>query len=354
MGPEITAIDLFCGAGGLTRGLLDAGVRVKAGYDIDAACEYPYNANNDGAKFVKRSVDDVGRDEILGLLGSSGIRLIAGCAPCQPFSKYRQGKDTRNDQKWGLLYQFERIVWEAEPELVTMENVPELAKHEVFEDFKLSLEDLGYFVDAAVVDGRNYGIPQCRQRLVLVASRLGPISVPLPTHSPDEYATVKQAIGHLPPIAAGQQHPDDPLHAASGLSEINRKRIRQSKPGGTWRDWDPELVAACHRKASGKTYPSVYGRMRWDEPSPTMTTQCYGFGNGRFGHPEQDRAISLREAAIFQSFPEGYRFVPESVKIQFNPVGRMIGNAVPVKLGEAIGRTLLDHVAEYPVEDAQD
>ena len=343
----INAIDLFCGAGGLTRGLLDAGINVRAGYDIDQNCAFPYEENNEGVRYISRSVDKVTRDEIIDFIGEGGIRLIAGCAPCQPFSKYRRGEDTRKDQKWGLLYQFERIVREVRPELVTMENVPELAKHSVFIDFKNSLESMGYIVAADVVDCRKYGIPQYRQRMVLVASQLGPIEIPPATHDEDNFLSVQDVIGSLPSIEAGQQHPDDPLHCSSALSELNMERIRQSIPGGTWRDWSPELVAKCHRKSSGRTYPSVYGRMRWEEPSPTMTTQCYGFGNGRFGHPEQNRAISLREAAIFQTFPPNYKFVPDGKPVQFNPVGRMIGNAVPVRLGEVIGQLLLKHVKRY-------
>jgi len=341
---EINAIDLFCGAGGLTRGLLDAGICVKAGFDIDSACKFPYTENNDGAEFISRSVSDIGSEDLKEILGESGIRLIAGCAPCQPFSKYRQGKDTRRDEKWGLLNQFKRIVRQVRPELVTMENVPELAKHTVFDEFKQALGDMGYNVAADVVDCRYYGIPQYRQRLVLLASKLGPVSIPAPTHSPDEFMSVKKAIGNLPPIYAGQQHHEDPLHFAAGLSETNLKRIKQSRPGGTWQDWDPELIATCHRKLTGKTYKNVYGRMRWEQAAPTMTTQCYGFGNGRFGHPEQNRAISLREAAIFQTFPPFYKFVPNDQKVEFSSVGRMIGNAVPVKLGEVIGRALIEHV----------
>jgi DNA (cytosine-5)-methyltransferase 1 len=347
MDKKIQAIDLFCGAGGLTRGLLDAGISVLAGYDIDTACQFPYEKNNDGAEFIERSVDAIGVEDVKAILGETGIRLIAGCAPCQPFSKYRQGVDTRKDQKWGLLYQFERIVREVGPDLVTMENVPELARHAVFADFRESLEAMGYHVAADVVDCRKYGIPQYRKRMVLVASRLGPIEIPPATHSEDEYRSAHEVISHLPPIEAGHQHPDDPLHCSSRLSDLNMKRIRQSRPGGTWRDWDPDLVAACHRKSSGKTYASVYGRMRWEDPSPTMTTQCHGFGNGRFGHPEQNRAISLREAAIFQTFPPDYKFVPDGDRVQFTHVGRMIGNAVPVRLGEVIGQLLLKHVERY-------
>ena len=130
------------------------------------------------------------------------------------------------------------------------------------------------------------------------------------------------------------------------LSEINLKRIQASKQGGTWRDWPEDLRTECHKRASGATYSAVYGRMSWDKPSPTMTTLCYGYGNGRFGHPEQDRAISLREAAIFQAFPEHYQFCPEDKPINLNTLGRMIGNAVPVTLGEIIGKSFIAHLQE--------
>ncbi|MDB9494615.1 DNA cytosine methyltransferase [Spirulina major CS-329] len=127
------------------------------------------------------------------------------------------------------------------------------------------------------------------------------------------------------------------------------KRIRASKPGGTWRDWDEALLASCHRKDTGKTYPSVYGRMEWDKPAPTITTQCFGYGNGRFGHPEQDRAISLREAALLQTFPENYQFLPLGEEPKFYTVGRLIGNAVPVRIGEVLAHTFLKHLDEYGV-----
>ena len=125
------------------------------------------------------------------------------------------------------------------------------------------------------------------------------------------------------------------------------QRIKASRPGGSWRDWDEDLVADCHKKGSGKTYPSVYGRMSWDELAPTMTTQFYGFGNGRFGHPEQNRALSLREGAILQSFPRSYKFARKGEQIFRKTVGRLIGNAVPVKLGEAIGKSILRHIGEF-------
>lgn len=341
----IDAVDLFCGAGGLTAGLREAGVSVRAGYDIDSRCKYAYERNNDAA-FVPKSVEVVTADEVVAWYGEgTSARLLAGCAPCQPFSSYNQGKDTRNDRKWPLLRSFRRLIEEVKPELVTMENVPDVTKHEVYHDFVEGLENEGYFVWADKVSCFQYGLPQKRRRHVLLASRLGPISLIPPTHI-DAPVTVADVIGQLRPIEAGGSDPDDPLHRAARLSQINFKRMLHSRPGGSWRDWPEELRALCHRKKSGKTYPSVYGRMSWDLPSPTMTTLCYGFGNGRFGHPEQNRGISLREAALLQSFPTTYEFLPAN-EINFKAVGRMIGNAVPVRLGEVIGESLQAHVQGY-------
>jgi len=225
-----------------------------------------------------------------------------------------------------------------------MENVPPLIKQTIFKDFVKALGDAGYFVDFAIIDGRRIGLPQSRQRLVLVASLLGPITIP---EADKPVVTVRDTIGDLPTLEAGCSDKTDPLHASASLSKTNLARIRHSKPGGTWRDWPTELLAPCHARQSGATFSSVYGRMEWDKPAPTMTTQCYGFGNGRFGHPEQDRAISLREAAMIQSFPEEYAFVPKEQPINFNSLGRLIGNAVPVLLGEYIGEVLVGHVSAY-------
>jgi DNA (cytosine-5)-methyltransferase 1 len=151
-------------------------------------------------------------------------------------------------------------------------------------------------------------------------------------------------LAELPALGAGEVDELDPIHQTADLSPLNLKRIRVSKPGGTWRDWPVEFVAKCHRKKTGKTYPGVYGRMSWDEPAPTITTQFFGFGNGRFGHPEQDRAISLREGAILQSFPCTYRFTPPDKPIYMKAIGRLVGNAVPVRLGEIIGRSFRHHL----------
>jgi len=338
---QIIAVDLFCGVGGLTHGLTKAGVKVQLGVDLDPACRFPMETNN-AAKFIEADVGTLLPSDVRAAFGDAQITLLAGCAPCQPFSSYAQSaKRDAPHGDWELLRSFSKLVLAVRPTLVTMENVPPLLKQQIFKDFVADLHEAGYDLDFKVVDGRNIGLPQRRQRLVLVASLLGPIVIP---DADKPRATVRDTIAGLPPLSAGSSDPNDPLHAAASLSELNLARVRHSRPGGTWRDWPKELVSACHGRQSGKTYPSVYGRMEWDGPAPTMTTQCYGFGNGRFGHPEQDRAISLREAAMIQSFPKDYAFAPNDAPINFNTLGRMIGNAVPVLLGEFIGEVLVDHV----------
>lgn len=340
---KISCVDLFCGAGGLTHGFVLEGIPVVAGVDLDPACRFPYEANNQ-AKFVERDISVVTADELSDLFGDAGLKILAGCAPCQPFSTYAQRYETDGKEgKWGLLYHFARLAEETNPDVITMENVPAVAKHIVFHDFVDTLKSLGYDVWFDVVDSSQYGVPQMRRRMVLLASKHGQIRMIEPTHAKPK--TVRQAISRLRPLQAGECAPRDKLHVTSTLSEKNLQRIKASKPGGTWRDWPAHLVADCHRVETGRTYPGVYGRMEWDKPAPTMTTQCFGFGNGRFGHPEQNRAISLREAAILQSFPRDYAFVPANGEVSFSVLGRLIGNAVPVDLARAIARSIKLHLA---------
>ncbi len=341
---KISAIDLFCGAGGLTHGLIKSKINVVAGFDIEESCRYAYEKNNKNAQFINRDVSKLTAEEVLSLYPKGHIKLLAGCAPCQPFSTYSQGRDVQKDKKWPLLYAFSRLIREVEPELVTMENVPDVTKHEVYHDFVSELKQLGYHVWAQQVYCPNYGIPQVRKRHVLLASKFGDIELIEATHNPKNYRTVKEIIGNLPPIQAGQKNDIDPLHVSASLSALNLERIKISKEGGSWLDWPEKLRAECHRKESGKTYGGVYARMCWDKPSPTITTQCYGFGNGRFGHPLQNRAISLREAAMLQTFPKSYKFISPDQNFHMTVVGKMIGNAVPVDLGRVIGKSLHQHV----------
>ena len=344
----ITCVDVFCGVGGLTHGLSRGGVSVVAGIDVDPECRYPYETNND-ASFLELDIREVSGRQLQGLWGKGGYTLLAGCAPCQPFSTYgrRKGKRSHNKRKWGLVAEFGRLIKEAEPDFVTMENVPQLVHHNVFTELISSMS--GYEIWWQVIDCARYSVPQTRKRLVLLASRLGPIRMVDPAARINEKShgpTVRNAIYGLKSLRAGQFDLGDPLHSACRLSKLNLKRIRASKPGGTWRDWPPDLVARCHKEITGETYPSVYGRMEWDAPAPTITTQSFGYGNGRFGHPEQNRAITLREAAMLQTFPASYRFIPDGAKVCYSVLGRLIGNAVPVRIGETVAHSFLNHLSE--------
>jgi DNA (cytosine-5)-methyltransferase 1 len=353
-----TVVDLFCGVGGLTHGLRLAGLNVVAGIDLDQSCRYAYEHNNGNARFITADVSTLHPAKVAELFPVDCVRVLVGCAPCQPFSKYtkryrkgeqnggREHDEWQRDNKWRLLYSFASIVAYILPNIVSMENVPELANEKVFADFHATLVRLGYNVSYSMVYCPEYGVPQNRRRLVLLASRFSGIKFIEPLFNEDNYPTVKGSIGGLSHIAAGTQNQEDIMHSASRLSAINIRRIRNSVPGGTWRDWDDDLKLKCHKKQSGKTYMSIYGRMCWDTPSPTITTQFYGYGNGRFGHPEQDRALTLREGALLQSFPPYYEFVDPDQEFNRREIGTHIGNAVPVELGRAIGVSIQNHIAE--------
>ena len=343
---RIAVVDIFCGAGGLTHGFIQEGFNVTAGIDFDNTCKYPYEYNNN-AVFLNEDVMNLKADTIKEYMKDANVKILVGCAPCQPFSTYNTGS-RKKDDKWRLLYKFAELIKQVSPDIFSMENVPALKAFDngqVLSDFRETLEIIGYHVTEFIVNCQEYGIPQYRKRLVVLGSKNARIELIPPTcTTTTDYKTVKDTIGMLPPIAAGEISENDPLHRCARLGDTNLRRIRASKPGGTWRDWPDDIVAKCHKKTSGATYASVYGRMSWNEPSPTMTTLCFGYGNGRFGHPEQDRAISLREAALFQTFPLNYRFVEPGGKYVTKILGRQIGNAVPVELGRVIAKSIAKHL----------
>ena len=336
-----SVVDLFCGAGGLSHGFVQEGFDVRAGIDVDATCRHAYEHNNQ-ADFLRLDVSELAADTLAALFAVGQPKVLVGYAPCQPFSQYSQNQ---SDTKWRLLGHFGRLINEVRPEIVSMENVPRLTTFQggtLFRGFLSTLAQAGYEdVWWQTVDCLSFGVPQTRNRLVVLASRVGPISLPENVPRPSKGMTVREAIGHLPPIPAGGQDADDPLHRASGLSPNNLERIRAAAPGKTWREWDDQnLRASCHQRTSGRWYGSVYGRMSWDAAAPTLTTQCNGFGNGRFGHPEQDRAIPLREAALLQTFPASYEFFEPGSRWSITDAARSIGNAVPVSLARAIARSV--------------
>ena len=332
----VSAVDLFCGIGGLTFGLSNAGIAVRAGLDNDVSCRFAYETNNRESKFHHIDVREVQFRDIALHYKDADLTVMVGCAPCQPFSAHTRKSRHSDDEDCALVDEFSRIVKEGTPDFVSMENVPGLAKHRAFFRLLEMLDKLGYEFQHQVLSCINYGVPQTRRRLVLIASRLGTIRLPLTTEG---RPTVKDFIGNLPTIEGGRPFPPDPAHTTLPLSVLNLGRIRRSIPGGTWKDWDDSYINSCHRRAY---YPAPYGRMRWDAPAPTITTQFCYYSTGRFGHPEQDRTISVREAALLQTFPMGYRLIDSEETVVVHKIARHVGNAVPVKLAEAVGRSIME------------
>lgn len=349
---EIVAIDLFCGAGGLTRGFLDAGVDVVAGFDIDPSSKQVYEVNNkrlngERVKYYLQSVTEITKKQIFELVGNKSERkklgqkfLLAGCAPCQPFSMKNKNRGASNDKRRTLITYFANLVDSTKPDYIFMENVAGLEKFET-ENFKYFIEILdkhGYKWDKKIVNAINYGVPQNRKRFVLLAAKQDKIQVPNGNYDGviKPYRTVADTIKKLKPINAGEKHPNIPNHIASNLNELNMRRIRSTpKNGGSRTSWNESLVLNCHKDFEG--HKDVYGRMSWEKPAPTLTTKFFSYTTGRYGHPEQDRAISLKEGALLQSFPPKYIFLDSSIQ----RVARQIGNAVPPKMAEAFGRYFL-------------
>ncbi len=348
-GAGVRIIDLFSGIGGLSHGFLLEGFDVAAGIDIDGDCRYGFETNNKG-KFIEKDISRVTARDLNDLFGDASVKVLVGCAPCQPFSTLNRTRRMykKEDARWKPLRKFLSLILKVKPEIVSMENVKDLVdeeKYPVFGDFVRTLRNNGYHVSYKVVDASKYGVPQTRKRLVLLASRLGEIELIPETHGSDNLPTVRDAIADLPRLDDGKAHRADRFHRASRLSPMNKKRISATpKNGGSAKSWRKELLPDCYKSEAENTYKaSVYGRMRWDTPGPTVTTHCITLGTGRYGHPTQNRAISLREAARLQTFPDYYEFVAPD-RISMTKVAKFIGNAVPVKLGQAIAQSIRRHL----------
>ena len=347
---NMDVIDVFCGIGGLTHGFYKEGFKIIAGIDVEPSCGYAFEVNNQ-APFINKSIEEVSSKEISDLFGESKVKILIGCAPCQPFSSYNRRKDKTDE--WKLLGDFSRLVSEAEPDIVSMENVPQIIHHAVFEEFVRKLERDGYDVSYSLVFSPDYGIPQRRRRLVLIASKFGEVALIGKTHAPENYKTVRDAIGNLRPLRCGEMDHQDPLHKCRNLTALNLMRIKSTPEGGGWENWDDNLKLKCHKKKTGHSFSAVYGRMRWDGLASTITTEFTNLGSGRFGHPVQDRAISIREAALLQTFPMYYKFFDDESKITFKTLPRHIGNAVPVRLGKVIARSIKNHVRKRMRDDGK-
>ncbi len=342
--------DFFCGCGGTSAGFKAANLDIRLGIDIDRDAQRTFEANFPEAVFLRRNIRNLPVETLVPYIvrDPNTVLLFCCCAPCQPFSRQNKNRDSTKQEAL-LLYEFANFVEYYLPELIFLENVPGLQNVNdgagPFNDFVVFLKGLGYALDHDVIDSQDYGVPQRRKRLVLIASLLSEIKLPPRTHGPGttnpSYSTVWDWISLFPPIAAGETHLDIPNHRAAMLSDMNLRRIRATPLGGGRLDWPEELVLECHTKEySGHT--DVYGRMHRDRPASGLTTRCISLSNGRFGHPEQDRAISVREAASIQTFAENFVFFGN-----LNSMARQIGNAVPVTLAQIFGEMFLIHFGQH-------
>lgn len=342
----MNAIDFFCGGGGMTKGLMNSGINVLFGLDLNPACQATYE-NNNHIPYLNRDITQTTGQQLLEeypALADNDDLLLVGCAPCQPFSSQR-----RSDHEHiavNLLDEFGRIVEDLMPAHVLVENVPGIEKKgsAVFTRFLELLLRSGYRYEYQIVNAKDFGVPQNRRRLILLASRLILPTLPVPTHGADllPYVTVRDTIYGYPALEAGGVDENINNHRAANISALNMQRIMATPHDGGGRvDWPAQLMLDCH--VNGHVgHTDVYGRMSWDNVSPTLTSKCFSLSNGRFGHPEQNRAISLREAAALQSFPDDYIF-----EGSLQEVGRQIGNAVPVLLAQRVGEHLLAAHNEY-------
>lgn len=343
MSNEIDVFDFFSGCGGTSAGLKEAGMNVVFGLDIDKDSSSTFVANNPSAFFINEDISTIASEEIYPIVKKSkdknALTLFCGCAPCQPFSKQNKMR-TEDDPRKGLLSEFSRFVSFYNPDFVLIENVPGIQNVDInnghFQRFLETLSFHSYQYDFGVIPALWFGVPQTRERFVLLASKHNKITLPNKTHDGviKPFSTVRDWIGHLPPIAAGEADARIRDHVAAKLSVLNLRRIRATPEGKGRESWPDELILECHKRYSGHT--DVYGRLAWDKPASGLTTRCISYSNGRFGHPEQDRAISVREAALLQTFSLDYIFTGSLVS-----KAKQIGNAVPPKMAEALGQAIL-------------
>ncbi|HEX7681794.1 MAG TPA: DNA cytosine methyltransferase [Thermoanaerobaculia bacterium] len=341
---RIGVVDFFSGCGGTSAGLRAAGMDILAGIDIDREASDTFKRNFPEATVIREDITKLKTQLLRPVIRGRGPLLFSACAPCQPFSKQRRGRSV-DDTRVPLLLEFVRFVKYYRPAYVFIENVPGLQTLSVdmgpFPEFTRRMTALGYHLDARIIESCDYGVPQRRRRLVIVGCRGMAVPFPRPTHGPGtrrpKYSTVWDWIGDLPPIAAGESHPRIKNHRASQLSPLNLERVRATPEGGGREHWPRRLLLRCHHNDyDGHT--DVYGRMRRHAPASGLTTRCISLSNGRFGHPTQDRALSVREAACLQTFQRSFNFCGS-----LNSMARQIGNAVPVVLARQFGRMFVRH-----------
>ncbi len=352
---KIAVFDFFCGCGGTSRGFQKAGMDIAFALDIDRDAESTFTKNFPKTTFSNKSITKLSATDLEPTLDKhkESYKLFCGCAPCQPFTKQNTESPKRDTRK-SLLSQFGRVIERHLPDFVFVENVPGLQKVPTykrgpFPAFEALLIKLGYNITYGIVAAQDYGAPQLRRRFVLLASKHAEISIPAPTHGKENgnpYKTVRDAIANLPAISAGETYskPDALNHRAADLSELNIQRIKASEHNGGGRNnWPKKLWPKCYMPRKDGSihtgHTDCYGRLWWDKPATGLTTRCISYSNGRFGHPEQDRAISVREAARLQGFDDDFEFTGN-----LNSMAKQIGNAVPVDLAHAMGIHFIKHI----------
>ncbi|NTU46331.1 DNA cytosine methyltransferase [Candidatus Roizmanbacteria bacterium] len=356
---KLGIIDLFSGCGGSALGFQQAGFPIKVAVDIDNNASESFKINFPNCKVFSSDISYISGKE---LLDAGGFRngneaILIACPPCQGFSSARRNSQRLSDPRNKLIYEFLRVVEEIRPLAFVLENVPGLATgigKPLFIQILQKLSELGYQTIYDVVNTADYGVPQRRKRLVLLGTNNAKIRLTFPCKTNADPGTasdlppwksVREAIADLPKINAGEKSPTDPIHCSASLADINLQRLRFTPwDGGDRTSWPEDLVLECHKNADG--HKDVYGRMRWDYPSPTMTGGCGMISKGRFGHPEQNRAISLREAARLQTFPDEFKFIGN-----FGEIARQIGNAVPPLLAKRAAESLQYSIDELEVSE---
>ncbi len=333
---NIKVFDFFSGCGGTSLGLKNAGLDISFALDFNLDAATTFKTNFPEATVVNADIKTVIPEQLYSLIKKfDDPILFCGCAPCQPFSQQKQAI-TEDDPRKNLLSEFGKFVSFWTPDFVLVENVPGIQKMNsspVFSSFLSLLEKKGYQHSTKILTAGSFGVPQNRRRLVLLAALNSDPGLPEPTYGPKTdrpFSTVKEWISDLPALAAGEQDSHDVDHQAASLSPLNILRIKSTLEGGGRENWDESLWLNCHK--SHKGHSDVYGRLSWNRVASAMTTRCVSYSNGRFGHPDQDRAISLREAACLQTFPRDFQFFGK-----FHSKARQVGNAVPPLMAKAIG-----------------
>lgn len=343
----IKAVDFFCSGGGMTNGMKQAGIKVIAGIDYDADCKATYEANNKGSKFILADVFKLKEQDLekqLSLKRNDDNLLLIGCSPCQFWSIIRTDK-RKSEQSKDLLGEFKRFVKYFNPGFVVVENVPGIMgrKDESgLTDFVNELEQREYKVHYQVVNLNEYGVPQTRKRFSLVASRVTEEKV-FPSPAKKKNPTVKDFIGvknGFQKVSAGHTDETKFQHIVSKLSDKNLERLIGTLANGGNAMWWRADKKLGREKYTGDGFKDSYSRMSWDKPAPTITTKFFSVSNGRFAHPEEHRAISIREGATLQTFPKNYYFISNSV----NGIARMIGNAVPPEYAKRIGKAIVNSI----------